>query len=195
MQKGQKNRMHFCRLRPPADAAGCRFEPRLTDPMADSGEPRPSPMARTSTLRRVCGRSKPQSSPLNPASWAPRARAAVARDLSGAARAVPETDHWRADGHGCQGGRQWSGGTRCTRDRAFFSCRREQPLALRTRAHAAASPVSSARAASCILIPRFAARTQEDVYGRPPVGTTLLLLFLFSFVGTALVGIAASSAR
>ena len=44
-----------------------------------------------------------------------------------------------------------------------------------------------------MLIPRFAARTQDDVYGRPTMGTTLLLLFLFSFVGTALVGIAASS--
>ena len=53
-------------------------------------------------------------------------------------------------------------------------------------------PPTLARASGSVLIPRFAARTQ-DVYARPSTGAALLLLLFFSLLDMVLVGIAAST--
>ena len=73
----------------------------------------------------------------------------------------------------------------------FFRCH-ARCLGLRSHAHAAAAPASYARASGSVLIPRFAARTQ-DVYARPSTGAALLLLLFFSLLDMVLVGIAAST--
>ena len=67
----------------------------------------------------------------------------------------------------------------------FFRCH-ARCLGLRSHAHAAAAPASYARASGSVLIPRFAARTQ-DVYARPSTGAALLLLLFFSLLDMVLV--------
>ena len=107
--------------------------------------------------------------------WAPRARAAHARGLM-AGRAVQASDRGRADSDmAVKLVDSGATGREVCAPAYFLPCGRARRLGLRTHAYAAAAPASSARAAGCMLIPRFAARPQDVVGARPSTTTALLL--------------------